>query len=260
LPPRAGRLVLKCSNALSSFFGHAGQARERLTYLASVSAWRHVATDFGPEREATTSRGRGDLLFAEVTSATSSDGSGGLFPLFSLDALRLGDRLILADRNPPDPATVIDIELKDATIMSVCLQGPAGTWTVAGTDLAALTTLLLDTRCAAVLPSGQANDASAETFRTSLRRPPPDLAPFSVAGAWLDDRLLFIDRHPPEPARIVDILLGDGAARRFVLETPSGMMELTTEQLAARGALALPCHEPPATDGGVRPTALSRRR
>jgi hypothetical protein len=45
-----------------------------------------------------------------------------------------------------------------------------------------------------------------------------------------------------------------------VLETPSGMMELTTEQLAARGALALPCHEPPATDGGVRPTALSRRR
>jgi hypothetical protein len=229
--------------------------------LASVSAWRHAAADCGPEHEAITPRGRGDELFVEVASATSSDGSGGLFPLFSLDALRLGDHLILADRDPPDPATVIDIELKDATIISVCLQGPAGMWKVAGSDLAAMTTLLLDTRYAAVLPFGQSNDACSETFRASLRRPPPDLAPFSVAGAWLDDRLLFVDRHPPEPARIVDILLGDGAARRFVLETASGLMELTTEELAARDALAVPCHEPPATDAGVGPRrVLSRQR
>ena len=243
------------------FLGHAGQAREGLTYLAFVSVWRYAATDCGREHGPITRRGRGDQLFVEVAGAASSDGSGGLFPLFSLDALRLGDRLILADRDPPDPATVIDIELKDATIMSVCLQGPAGTWTVAGTDLAAMTALLLDTRYAVGMPYGQSNDASSETFRASLRRPPRDLAPFSVTGAWLDDRLLFVDRHPPEPARIVDILLGDGAARRFVLETASGLMEFTAEELAARDAVAVPCHEPPATDAGVRPrTVLSPQR
>jgi hypothetical protein len=213
---------------------------------------------------------RNSQVFVEFRSAESSERTGSLFPLFSPDALHLGDRLVFVNRDPPEPATVVDLEMKDGVVISVLLQAPTSKWSMTSAELVAEAAVVLvtpdstsiallstpDTTSMAPLAS---RDASSQAFRTSLKCAPRNLAPFSVDTAMLGDRLLFVDEHPAVPATVMDIVLGNGPWRRLLLKTASGLLEVTADELAKRNALALDRDDPsPTSVAGEAPrTAAS---